>query len=68
VLSIKQVLAPESRNAKDAIELDLKWMLTGKEKSFGEVAEVWEQHEFGLSSRMAPIVVGHLHFPVLGAV
>jgi hypothetical protein len=36
----KHVVAPESRSVKDSIELDLKWMLTRKEKSFVDVAEL----------------------------
>ena len=66
--SIKHVVAPESRSAKDLIEIDLKWMLTGKEKSSVDVAELWERHECGLSNHMAPTVVGHRRFPVVGAV
>jgi hypothetical protein len=62
------VVALESRSVKDSIELDLKWMLTRKEKSSAIVAELWEQHEFELSNRMAPTVVGHLRFSVVGAV
>ena len=67
-LSIKNVVAPESRSAKDLIEIDLKWMITGKEKSSIDVPEVWEQHECELSNHMAPIVVGHRRFPVVAAV
>ena len=67
ISSIKHV-APESRSAKELIEIDLKWMLTGKEKSSIDVAELWEQHERGLSNHMAPTVVGHHRFPIVGAV
>ena len=64
---IKHVVAPESRSAKDLIEIDLKWMLTGKEKSSIDVPELWEQHECELSNHMAPTIVGHCRIPVVGA-
>ena len=64
----KHVVAPESRSAKDLIEIDLKWMLNGKEKSSIDVAELWEQHECRLSNHITPTVVGHRRFQVVGAV
>jgi hypothetical protein len=66
--SIKHVVAPELRSGNESIEIDLKWMLAGKEKSSIEVVELWEQHEFGLSNHMALTVVGHCRFPVVGAI
>ena len=48
------------------IEIDLKWMLTRKEKSFVNVTELWERHKCGLSNHMAPTVVGHRCFPDVG--
>ena len=66
--SINHIVSPESRSAKDLIEIDLTWMLTGKKKSFVDVAELWEPHECRLSDHMAPTVVGHRRLPVVGAV
>jgi hypothetical protein len=43
VSSIKHVVAPESRNTKDSIELNFKWMLIEKEKSSADVTKLWEQ-------------------------
>jgi hypothetical protein len=55
----------ELRSAKDSTEIDMKWMLTGKEKSSIDVAELWEQYEFGLFNNISPTVAGYLRFSVV---
>jgi hypothetical protein len=54
VFSIKHVIALELRSSKDLSKLELKWMPTRKEKTFVDVAEIWKQHKFELSSCMTP--------------
>ena len=44
-------------------KIDLKWRVISKGKSF---VELWEQHKCLLPKRMAPSVVGHCRFPIVG--
>ena len=66
VFTNEHFVAPESRSAKNLIEIDLKWMLTGKEKSSIDVPELWEKHECELSNHMAPTVLDTFLFRLLG--